>query len=231
LATRYSTDNLFLHNNLINNTAQLLASATNWNNSLTENYWSDYNGTDANNDGIGDVYHEIDENIQDNYPLMGMFSSFKTSTGESVTVVSNSTIENLEYSELNRTIRMRVSNMTANQAYGFCRMCIPHALTNVTHISVIIDNGLTPILYHNYTLLDNGTHRWIYFSYPHSTREIIIIPEYPSVITAISLIVASLAFAVYKKKRLESHLKRNQTKLQFAFAGLTHPKSANYYES
>jgi len=34
------------------------------------NYWSDYNGTDANHDGIGDTPYVIDANNADNYPLM-----------------------------------------------------------------------------------------------------------------------------------------------------------------
>jgi nitrous oxidase accessory protein NosD len=34
------------------------------------NYWSDYNGTDANHDGIGDTSHVLDANNTDHYPLM-----------------------------------------------------------------------------------------------------------------------------------------------------------------
>jgi len=34
------------------------------------NYWSDYNGTDANHDGIGDTPYVIDTKNADNYPLM-----------------------------------------------------------------------------------------------------------------------------------------------------------------
>ena len=37
------------------------------------NYWSDYNGTDANGDGIGDTPYIIGGNLQDRYPLMAPF--------------------------------------------------------------------------------------------------------------------------------------------------------------
>jgi hypothetical protein len=39
------------------------------------NYWSDYTGTDANYDGIGDTPYTIDALNQDRYPLMGPFGS------------------------------------------------------------------------------------------------------------------------------------------------------------
>jgi len=41
-----------------------------WDNSTIGNYWDDYSGLDDNDDGIGDTPYIIDENNQDNYPLM-----------------------------------------------------------------------------------------------------------------------------------------------------------------
>jgi len=210
----YSSNNRIYHNNFINNTGQAWVHSSYyrniWDNGYPSggNYWSDYNGTDSNPDGICDTAYVIETYSfwdasanRDNYPLMGTFSSFNTTLGKHVNVISNSTIEDFEYFESNNTIKMYVSNMTANQTFGFCRVCISHTLVNPDEISVVIDNGVTPVLYHNYTLYDNGTHRWIYFAYPHSIHEIDIIPEFPLIIIMPLFMIATLpAFILCRRK-------------------------------
>jgi hypothetical protein len=41
-----------------------------WDNGKIGNYWSDYNGTDTNKDGLGDMPYVVDIQNQDRYPLM-----------------------------------------------------------------------------------------------------------------------------------------------------------------
>jgi len=74
-------NNRIYNNNFINNTENVQnemipegfddAGAVNiWDNGTAGNYWSNYNGTDTNGDGIGDTPYIIDEENEDNYPLM-----------------------------------------------------------------------------------------------------------------------------------------------------------------
>jgi parallel beta-helix repeat protein len=82
----YTYGNSLYHNNFMNNTNQALLSLsfsevgpTNiWDNGYPSggNYWSDYNGTDSDLDGIGDSSYVIHSDIQDNqdrYPLMNPY--------------------------------------------------------------------------------------------------------------------------------------------------------------
>ena len=67
-------NNLFYHNNFFNNSLNSYDKENNtwFNVSLKQgNYWDDYEGSDKNNDGIGDIYYNISggEN-KDKFPLV-----------------------------------------------------------------------------------------------------------------------------------------------------------------
>jgi len=73
-----SPNNSIYSNNFINNNLQIFAdtdSVNDWNITVAGkgNYWSNYTGVDNDGDGIGDTPYVIDENNQDNYPLMTEF--------------------------------------------------------------------------------------------------------------------------------------------------------------
>jgi len=183
---------IFYHNNFINNThhAYVSAGEGSWNNTLEGNYWDDYTGTDSNHDGIGDAPYSIEHPPnKDNYPLMGTFYSYSVppyfGQGLTVTVVSNSTVSNFSVARvvlgpiINITsfsaddwkatseTRFIMFNITGETDLGFCRVCIPKALMAPPYTVIINKGPASPICY-NETLFDNGTHRWIYFTYLHS---------------------------------------------------------------
>ncbi|MCX6663440.1 MAG: right-handed parallel beta-helix repeat-containing protein [Euryarchaeota archaeon] len=65
-------NNTIFHNNFIDNQENAYDETGNtWDNGSSGNYWSDYNGSDNDGDGIGDSPYQIPGNIsQDMYPLM-----------------------------------------------------------------------------------------------------------------------------------------------------------------
>jgi len=214
-----SSCNILYHNNFIDNTrhVHIVTSgyANVWDNGYPSggNYWSDYAGVDlfsgpyqieTGSDGIGDTLYVIDENNTDRYPLMGPFNSFNTSVGYSVDVISNSTVEDFKHFDSNSSIIMHVSNMTANQTVGFCRLTIPHELIAPPY-NVTVNN--TPVEYH--TILENETLSIIYFSYEHSKIEIIIVPELPSAIILPLFMILSVITLVLTKKKHPKKTQRN----------------------
>jgi hypothetical protein len=67
--------NVFLHNKMqisgcLCKSYNLSETPHYWDNGKVGNYWSDYNGTDGNKDGVGDSAYVIDPLNQDRYPLM-----------------------------------------------------------------------------------------------------------------------------------------------------------------
>ncbi len=72
-----SSNNTFYQNNLIENVNQFFhdSSINVWDAGYSAggNYWSDYNGIDLHNDSIGETPYVINEDNQDNYPLVVPF--------------------------------------------------------------------------------------------------------------------------------------------------------------
>lgn len=193
-----STNNKFYHNNFVDNTQQVYlptpGNANSWDNSVEGNYWSNYVGVDSQPNGIGDNPYVMDGSNQDNYPLMGMFSDFTATLECHVQTVCNSTISDFQFSGTAVSFDVTGEDGTI----GFCRVCIPHSLLGEPY-SILV-NGQPP-LYVNYNLLENGTHRWIYFTYKHSTKEVIIVPEFPSFIVMPMFMIATLLAIACKRKR------------------------------
>ncbi len=204
----HSSHNLIYHNNFVDNAEEAVTddSPNNiWDNNYPfgGNCWSDYANVDSNQDGIGDAPYVIGIGNFDNYPLVGMFYSYNVSyveQGLAVDLISNSSISSfdvlvsIEHLE-NRLIRF---NATGESDFGFVRICIPHALMNEPYQITV--NSEEPH-YVDYTLFDNGTHRWIYFAYHHSTQEIVIVIEVPSFLILPLFMMATLLAVICHERR------------------------------
>ncbi len=195
----YSRCNRFNHNYFFNNTEQVLILTIGdinfWDSGYPSggNYWSEYNGSDSDNDGIGDTAYIIEASNIDNYPLMGMFSSFNVTSEHHVQMICNSTIS--EFQHNGSAISFNVTG--EDSSVGFCRITIPTALMNETyHVFV---NG-TEV---EYSLLpvSNRTHSYLYFTYEHSTKEVVIIPEFSLLLLPLFMLGTLLAAIFYRRKR------------------------------
>jgi len=196
------------HNNFIDNTYHAYSSGEQnvWDDGYPScgNYWScNYTAVDiksgefqneTSSDGVCDTAYVIDASNIDNYPLMGMFSDFGTTSEHHVQTICNSSISDFQY---NGTAI--IFNVTGeNGTLGFCRICIPTALMNGTYRVFV--NGTEVSC--NLLSCSNSTHMYLYFNYTHSAQEVIIIPEFPSfLVLPLFMIATLLAVIVYKRKK------------------------------
>ncbi len=175
-----SSNNVFYHNNL-NNSQQVepdasLALPNTWDLGGEGNYWSDYNGTDADFDGIGDTQYRIDFRNRDNNPLMGWFSDYSIQFQDEsfeVNVISNSTISNFEFETGpetgNKIIRFHAGGQ--EQIGFFCRARIPNELMNYSTILLVDEEEISPRTLN----ASNSTYACLYFSYAYGNQTVSMI--------------------------------------------------------
>jgi hypothetical protein len=103
----------------------------------------------------------------------------------------------IEHPENPNTRFITFNVMGETDTDGFCRILIPTALMNTTY-TVRLNGVEIP-----YSLLpcSNSTHSYLCFNYTHSTKEVMIIPEFPSLtVFLMTFAVTLLAVIVYKRK-------------------------------
>lgn len=209
---------LIYHNNFIDNqnqTEMIDSFHNSWNGTNEGNYWSSYNGTDANRDGIGDTPYVIDANNTDYYPLMGMFSQFEIISQAqtyTVTTICNSTITNFAYGTL-YTGAISFNTTGPEGTEGFCRIVIPDALFH--NYTILIDGS--PPLMQKELPLSNSTYTYVYFTFANTTHRIIIYPgittpEFPTMFALLIIALSIPAALIITKRRLKTTADKIKTK-------------------
>lgn len=155
-----SPSNIFYHNNFMNNTKQWQAfPPIILDNGAEGNYWSDYIGSDADLDGIGNSPF-----AGDHYPLMGMFTNFTVQYGSQtyfLSVICNSSVSNFEFDKVNGKVSFGI--LGPNGTIGFCRIAAPTTLIQSKYIVSVGDGA--PAYIRNWTV---STYIYGYFLYLHT---------------------------------------------------------------
>jgi parallel beta-helix repeat protein len=201
-------------NNFSNNTQQVICPTYNpfWNNGAEGNFWSDYTGEDQNGDGIGDSPYAINEDNQDQFPLIDPVSFrrvFYAGTWDQipyyVIVYSNSTVAGFNFNSALKQITFNVSGSSGKT--GFCNVSIPKNLLNGDYEIWIGNTTVIP------SLVSNGTYSFLYFTYNCTTRNvritgtIAISPLSPISIVLISILLMLFIIIAGKLKTRRVHVK------------------------
>ncbi len=204
---------ILYHNSFINNTNHVFAPSvlgTAWDMGWPAggNYWEDHESADVfsgtfqnepGGDGICDAPYNPYAGATDRYPLKGPCHTYPVQmepVPEEITVISNSTVTDFSTDADNHLLRFNVSGTSGK---GFCRVDLPDAF-----VSGMWQNNYTVLVNGEPMTFRNWTSRgivYIYFAYPHSTHEVIIIPESPWLLVLPLLTLTSALAIVRRKKR------------------------------
>ena len=171
-------NNTVFHNNFVNNSEPFIiqSNGTVWDNGLEGNYWTSYEGTDADQNGVGDTPYTFSSN-EDSFPLTGNSSEFTIQTEAkeyTVTAISNSNMSEFSFESTSNGSRIDFDVYTENESLGFCRITIPADLMNYP-FTVWVDNDAG----HNATLktlqgTDDSKQILLYFTYPSGIHKITV---------------------------------------------------------
>jgi len=156
----FSQNNTFYRNNIINNTRQVNIfppAPSSWDNGVEGNYWSDYEGTDQDGDGIGDAGLLPHLGV-DSYPLIEIWNKTRTYHVDPYEVVVNCNYTVASF-KFNQTLRQISFYITGPSGWsGYCNVTIPKALLSPQNASEkwMVMLGSNPLTYTNKTF-NNST--------------------------------------------------------------------------
>ena len=204
-----SSNNIIYHNSFVNNTKQIdgekgfaiPVSINIWDDGVEGNYWSDYedrypNARELNGSGIWNTSYVIDENNQDNYPLVspGAIPEFPDITPPSISIVSP---ENKTYTVSNVSLTFIVSEPTSWIGYSLGAQ-VNVTIAGNTTLTGLSDGTHNLTVYAKDTAGNTGTSETIYFTIKTKKAE-----PFPTtwIVAAIVIIaIVGVALLVYFAK-------------------------------
>jgi hypothetical protein len=106
---------------------------------------------------------------------------------------------------MNTTQKTISFNVTGETGIGFCRVDIPNVIVSglwQNNYRVLVNNQ-EPLYLRNWT---SGATTYIYFQYQHSTKEVVIIPEFPQNLIPLIFMIITTLIAVKTKRRQQYKL-------------------------
>ena len=201
----HSSHNFIIHNNInvyyASNGFQFPiiggGSVNTWDDGEGGNYWTDYNGTDVNNDGIGDTPYTIDVQNVDNYPLM-------QPVNKTYYLLKNVPPEIVLHSPLNQTYNQ--TSITLNFSVNKKADLMKYSLDGQENITI---NGNATIMnladgLHNITVYATdtfgniGTSETISFTIVEPPKSF---PTTLVIASVITIAVTGMGLIIYFKKR------------------------------
>ncbi len=142
--------NLFILNNFFNNSVNAQDSGDNtiWNNATHGNYWDDYGGVDADDDGIGDTPYNIAGSAgnQDNFPI------WRDGDDIAPQIAINTPNSNDLTGNKSFTFDIKITDQTLNSTWY--RLWNGTVLTNNNTFEYLLDNEIKQIIWNE---VGNGT--------------------------------------------------------------------------
>jgi len=219
----FGVNNTVYNNNLIDNSLNAFVEHTfpydipfvingttdvSWDNGKEGNYWSDYadrypNATELDGSGICDTPYVLDENNQDNYPLMNpmAFPEILETTPPTISIVSP---ENKTYPINNVSLTFTVSEPTSGIGYSLDGQ-ENVAIDGNTTLTELSDGSHSLIVYATDTAGNTGASETVYFSIEVPPPEPKPSEPFPitwiAAATAIIAIVGAILLIYFRKTR------------------------------
>ena len=207
-----SSSNKVYHNNFIDNQIQVGLRSFNspsqnnkFDNGVEGNFWDDYNGTDANGDGIGDTPYQVETRNVDNYPLVEPFNSTLYSLKTTPPTISLLSPTEQTFNESDVPLTFLVDNAVNWSGYVLDK-AENFTLSGNTTLTGLA-NGLHNVtVYAQDTYGNIGTSQTTNFTVakPEPLQPFPIVPVAVASIVLVAVIVAAGLLVYFKRRRSEA---------------------------